>query len=530
MGTRRLFMATSPLAVLLLACTLASLAVAIPPPWAFLNRYPKHYVARRTDSPVVIDGVLDDAAWQDAAWSTGPFNDIKEWLQLTEFNRVPSGYRCRVKLLWDSDYLYIGAELTDPFVDESSATATHEHNKAPAPYSNDNDFEVFIDPSGTGQFYKEYEMSPSNQTYDVLWGVPDRAGLECDEPEGLVPPCQNSTFNTGQSWSMAGDGLALRAATKPTAVNQFGLNGGWVAEIAFPIAGYDLAPDARHGGLLDTGGILAGGLDRRWPLSANSSQPLYWNINFARAQHARKYSDATHPPVWSPPNLPKTVAGSSAGNLTTNNNTECALLDALSPTFLTKYFGSPWGCYWEYAWQGQKYPYMHRPFDWGVLEFRDSKKRHTADEPCFNIRFPARHVALQLYYAQVAWAAAHNGSYADRADVLATTQYCSYMNETAFYKQADGASGATCLLGDLKQALNNANNNVTVHAYRQGRAAFSSKCAREQCFVVHVSLALGSIAGEQVVSTASVDQNMKMQFPTVPGVRGDTRLCLNNIS
>jgi hypothetical protein len=93
-------------------------------------------------------------------------------------------------------------------------------------------------------------VSPSNQTYDVLWGVPDRAGLDCDEPKGLVPPCQNSTFNNGQSWSMAGDGLSLRAATRPAAVNQFNLNGGWVAEIAFPIAGYDLAPDSKHGGLL----------------------------------------------------------------------------------------------------------------------------------------------------------------------------------------------------------------------------------------------------------------------------------------
>ena len=39
-----------------------------------------------------------------------------------------------------------------------------------APY-HDNDFEVFIDVSGTGEYYKEYEMNALNATYDINWGV-----------------------------------------------------------------------------------------------------------------------------------------------------------------------------------------------------------------------------------------------------------------------------------------------------------------------------------------------------------------------
>lgn len=68
---------------------------------------------------------------------------------------------------------------------------TEGHNKI-VPYL-DNDFEVFIDVSGTTEYYKvlfqtiidlntlnitqEFEMNAINATYDVLWGVPDGAGL-----------------------------------------------------------------------------------------------------------------------------------------------------------------------------------------------------------------------------------------------------------------------------------------------------------------------------------------------------------------
>ena len=37
---------------------------------------PKHYVCRTATGPIVIDGRLDDAAWQDAPW-TDPFVDIE---------------------------------------------------------------------------------------------------------------------------------------------------------------------------------------------------------------------------------------------------------------------------------------------------------------------------------------------------------------------------------------------------------------------------------------------------------------------
>lgn len=63
---------------------------------------------------------------------------------------------------WDADYLYIGAQVLEPFI---YADYSHGHNTV-APY-HDNDFEVFIDVSGTTQYYKEFEMNAINATYDV---------------------------------------------------------------------------------------------------------------------------------------------------------------------------------------------------------------------------------------------------------------------------------------------------------------------------------------------------------------------------
>ena len=129
-----------------------------------------------------------------------------------------------------------------------------------------------------------------------------------------------------------------------------------------------------HGGLLDTGGVAD---HSAFAPAPGTPDGTYWLVNVARAQHARAYSwtgpSPTPPPdVLSPPLPASAIAqGYAPGATVSHNGTACGLVDGASPTFLSKYFGNPWGCYWEYVWQGQAYPYMHRPLDWGVLEFRE---------------------------------------------------------------------------------------------------------------------------------------------------------------
>src|ERR1700749_310017 len=70
---------------------------------------PKSYDCVRAKKPLLIDGKLNDSAWKKAAW-TDDFVDI-------EGDAMPKPrFRTRAKMLWDDDYLYIGAELEEPHV------------------------------------------------------------------------------------------------------------------------------------------------------------------------------------------------------------------------------------------------------------------------------------------------------------------------------------------------------------------------------------------------------------------------------
>ena len=100
----------------------------------------------------------------------------------------------------------------------------------------DADFEVFIDVSGSTQYYKvsdtrcsylppishhpptpqEFEMNANNATYDVMWGVPDGAGLNCSRAgqHSYLPTCVNTSFpGYAGSWTMAGTAGGLRTST-----------------------------------------------------------------------------------------------------------------------------------------------------------------------------------------------------------------------------------------------------------------------------------------------------------------------------
>ena len=140
---------------------------------------------------------------------------------------------------WDASYLYVGAELFEPFV---FANLTG-HNEV-APY-HDNDFEFFVDPAGSTEFYKEYEMSAKNATYDVLWGVPDGWGLHCDSGGGRVlPTCVNTSFpGYAGSWTMA-DGRGGAAGETTTRARPSTSDD----RVALPHTGdgFEVAPHALH--------------------------------------------------------------------------------------------------------------------------------------------------------------------------------------------------------------------------------------------------------------------------------------------
>ena len=169
--------------------------------WKFLHAYPRHMLVRRGN--VSVDGRLDDEAWAKAEWHSNEFVDITAHPLSPVLDSVPSFQQAEVAAMWDDEYFCVGARLRDPII---YATVPAGHNGASVPYV-DNDFEVFIDPSGTAQFYKEFEMNVLNATYDVNWGVPDDFSLECDSSANhsapYLPTCVNTSshFYSG-NWTM----------------------------------------------------------------------------------------------------------------------------------------------------------------------------------------------------------------------------------------------------------------------------------------------------------------------------------------
>lgn len=115
---------------------------------------PRHYTCPRADTPIVIDGRLDDAAWSFAPWSAD-FADIQG------FDHPTPKYRTRMRMAWDDEFLYIAAELEEPYV--WATLQTHDEI-----VFQDNDFEIFIDPNDDGREYYEIEVNALNTIFDLF--------------------------------------------------------------------------------------------------------------------------------------------------------------------------------------------------------------------------------------------------------------------------------------------------------------------------------------------------------------------------
>lgn len=115
-------------------------------------------VVHTSDAPV-IDGHGNDPAWQQANWRPMPYLIAGSMPSAEDF----SG---RFKLLWDKDYLYLQAEITDDVL----------YDVHPDPlerYWDDDALEIFIDSdaSGGGHQYNHsafaYHIALDNQAVDL---------------------------------------------------------------------------------------------------------------------------------------------------------------------------------------------------------------------------------------------------------------------------------------------------------------------------------------------------------------------------
>lgn len=206
---------------------------------------PKHYFCRRAEGELELDGRLDKPFWNRAEW-TEKFVDIEGDL------RPAPAKDTRVKMLWDDEYFYFGAELWE---DQIWATLTERDSVI----FYDNDFEIFIDPDGDSHGYYEFEINALNTVWDLLLIKPYRDG---------GPPLD--------SWDMKGLKTAVHIDGE---LNQPGANNRkWSVEIAIPWT--SLKECAK---------------EHRAPVPGE-----FWRVNFSRVEWQAEVVDGTYQKVIDP--------------------------------------------------------------------------------------------------------------------------------------------------------------------------------------------------------------------------------------
>lgn len=166
---------------------------------------PLTYQCNYTATPIRIDGRPDDPAWQKAPW-TSDFVDIEGTA------KGAPRFRTRAKMLWDSKYLYIAAELEEP--DVHATLLKHD-----SVIFHDNDFEVFLKPVPAKPSYYEFEINALNTGWDLYLSKPYKLGGKADD-----------------SWDIAG--LKTAVAVQGTLNQQTDVDRGWTIEIAYPLSAF----------------------------------------------------------------------------------------------------------------------------------------------------------------------------------------------------------------------------------------------------------------------------------------------------
>ncbi|CAM4341254.1 hypothetical protein FHS16_002563 [Paenibacillus endophyticus] len=206
---------------------------------------PKHYICRRAAEKLTLDGRIDKPFWSTAEW-TEDFVDIEGDI------RPRPAKQTRVKMLWDDDYFYFGAELIE---DQIWATLTERDSVI----FYDNDFEIFIDPDGDSHHYYEFEINALNTVWDLLLIKPYRDG---------GPPV-NGWDITGLRTAVHIDGELNR----PGAANRM-----WSIEVAMPWSSLrECAKDTKQ-----------------------PAEGQFWRVNFSRVEWQAEEQDGQYKKVINP--------------------------------------------------------------------------------------------------------------------------------------------------------------------------------------------------------------------------------------
>ncbi|MCC7262329.1 MAG: carbohydrate-binding family 9-like protein [Candidatus Latescibacteria bacterium] len=157
------------------------------------------YTVQRATTPIKIDGILDEFAWEKAE-------------QVNNFERILNNYDqvtrpTRAKMLWDDQNIYFA------FVCQDRDMWTYLKDEDAA-FWDEEVVEVFIDPDGDAKHYLELEINPENAKVDLTIRT--------------LKPKWDSDFD----WDIAG--LQSAVALQGTVNDTTDTDQGWTVEFAIP--------------------------------------------------------------------------------------------------------------------------------------------------------------------------------------------------------------------------------------------------------------------------------------------------------
>ena len=188
----------------------------------------KKYKARMAKRPIKVDGKLNEHDWKQAVL-------ISDFEDIEGAAKPKPTFSTEVKMMWDSQYLYIGAVLEEPHL----WGTLKKHDDI---IYRDHDFEVFIDPMGDGEQYFEIEINVLGTIMDLFMNKPYKKG---------------GTFDMG--WNTAG--IQSKIIANGTINDNTDIDSGWTLEMAIPFTAISKAQRA-----------------------ATPSFNKPWRINFSRVQ------------------------------------------------------------------------------------------------------------------------------------------------------------------------------------------------------------------------------------------------------
>jgi hypothetical protein len=260
----------------------------------------------------------------------------------------------RVKMRYDDEFLYIGFRSEEPAVWANITATCHcVNNTQDQVIFHDNDNEVFVDADGSTHFYKETEVNAyNNPTQGCPSGTCATWDLLLNKPYGDGGG-ENSTRVFGPDGFDMQPPLHVMTYTDGEINNPAKPSTFWSTELALPLAKLIYNTTA----------------------TAPPRPGQMWRINFSRVEWAVKVVNGQYQKYPSCQSCP--VPGTN----------DCD----------------------NWVWSPQGSIAMHLPERWGYLQFSDAPVNTT--QPVRDPEFTVRSVAMAVYYAEHAFAAANNGTY-----------------------------------------------------------------------------------------------------------------------